>query len=385
MTIYLDNGATTQLAPEVRDAMSPWLGERWGNPSSSHRMGLDAARAVKDARRELAEALGCAPAEVVLTSGGTESDALALIGGALGVAGPIKPAHIVMSTVEHPAVIESAGLLRDLGWQVDSVGVDAQGRVDPEAVTDAVRPDTAVVSVMLVNNEIGAVSPLAEIARAARAKSAHVLIHTDAVQAFTKLPLDVRDLGVDLLSLSGHKFHGPTGTGALYVRAGVRLRPMLTGGGQEGGRRSGTENVAGVVGLGAAAKLGAADLPAKTREIASRRDRLHSILATAIEDLRLNGPASGPARVCHNLHVSVPGVESASLLHALEARGVYASAGSACHSRDAQLSHVLRAVGAQARGHAHLRLTLSRYTTDEEVEAAGSAFVSAVRELRPPR
>lgn len=382
MTIYLDNGATTQLAPEVREAMLPWLGERWGNPSSTHRLGLAAARAIQQARRELAEALGCAAGEVVVTSGGTEADALAVIGGALGARGPAKPGHIIVSAVEHPAVLQSAALLQELGWHVSEVPVDHRGRVEPAAVADEVRPDTALVSVMLVNNEIGSVQPVAAIAEAARDKNPDVLVHTDAVQAFTKLPLDVRDLGVDLLSLSGHKFHGPAGTGALYVRKGVRLRPMLVGGGQEGGRRSGTENTAGIVGMAAAASLGAADLPARCREIAARRDRLYADLAAALGDLTLNGPPSGPERVCHNLHVSVPGCESASLLHALESRDVYASAGSACHSKDAKLSHVLQAVGAKPRGHAHLRLTLSRYTTDDEVRQAGAAFVSAVQELR---
>ncbi len=385
MTIYLDNGATTRLAPEARDAMLPWLGERWGNPSSSHRLGLAAARAVKEARRDLADALGCATDEVVFTSGGTESDALAMVGGTLGATGPNQPGHVVVSALEHPAVIESAALLRDVGWQIDEVGVDGQGLVDPAAVADAVRPDTAVVSVMLVNNEIGSVQPLARIAQLVRTISPKVLVHTDAVQAFTKMPLDVRDLGVDLLSVSGHKFHGPAGTGALYVRGGVRLRPMLTGGGQEGGRRSGTENVPGVVGLGAAARLGTTDLVSKTRQMATRRDRLHGILSGAFDDLVLNGPDAGPERVCHNLHVSIPGCESASLLHALEARGVYASAGSACHSKDAKLSHVLRAVGAQPRGHGHLRLTLSRYTTDDEVDQAGAAFICTVNELRAAR
>ena len=381
MTIYLDNGATTRLAPEVRDAMLPWLGERWGNPSSSHRLGLAAARAVKGARRDLADALGCAPGEVVVTSGGTEADILAVVGGALARRGG-TPGHVVVSAIEHPAVLEAASLLEELGWEVTQVGVDDQGRVDPAAVADAVRPDTAVVSVMLVNNEIGSVQPVAELAQAARARQPDVLVHTDAVQAFTKMPLDVRDLGVDLLSLSGHKFHGPMGSGALYVRDGVRLRPLAVGGGQEGGRRSGTENVPGIVGLAAAARLGTADLPAKCRDITTRRDRLHATLAKAFDDLTLNGPASGPHRICHNLHVSVPGCESASLLHALEAQGVYASAGSACHSKDARLSHVLQAVGAQPRGHAHLRLTLSAHTTDDDVERAGAAFISAVRELR---
>lgn len=382
MTVYLDNGATTRLAPEVREAMLPWLGERWGNPSSSHRLGLDAARAVKQARRDLADSLGCAATEVVLTSGGTEADALAVIGGALGLAGPKKPGHIVVSAIEHPAVLESAGLLKDVGWDVTEIGVDGQGLVSPDAIAQAMRDDTALVSVMLVNNELGAVQPIEEIVRAAKARKSDVLVHTDAVQAFTKLQFDVRDLGVDLLSVSGHKFHGPTGTGALYVRSTVRLRPLLAGGGQEGGRRSGTENVPGAVGLAAAARLGCQDLSAKVQEITARRDRLHARLSDSVDGLTLNGPPSGPRRVCHNLHISVTGCESASLLHAMEAKGVYASAGSACHSKDAKLSHVLQAVGAKARGEAHLRLTLSRDTTDEDVDKAAAAFVAAIAELR---
>ncbi len=380
--IYLDNGATTRLAPSVAEAMRPWLGERWGNPSSAHRLGLNAARAVKDSRRALADSLACAAEEIVFTSGGTESDALSIIGGALGSVGPGKTGHVVVSSVEHPAVLEAAAFLRDLGWETTEVGVDGRGLVDPVEVADAVRPDTAVVSVMLVNNELGAVQPLQAIVRAVRARKPAVRIHTDAVQGFTKMPIDVRDLDVDMLSLSGHKFHGPQGAGALYVRQGVRLRALLSGGGQERGRRSGTENVAGVVGLAAAARLGCDDLATRCRAIADRRDRLHDRLRNAMPELRLNGPPSGPDRVCHNLHVTLPGAESAPLLHALEARGVYASAGSACHAADAKLSHALRAVGASPRGEAHLRLTLSDTTTDQEVEDAAQAFVEAAGEVR---
>jgi len=377
--IYLDNAATTRVAPEVRAAMAPWLGELWGNPSSAHRLGLAAGRAVKESRRTLADALGCAPEEVVFTSGGTEADSLAVFGVA---AAARRPGHLIVSAIEHPAVLESARALEARGWRLDLAPVDGQGRVDPDEIAGLVGEDTALVSVMHVNNEVGTVQPIAELVRAVRRRSPKTRVHTDAVQSFTKEPTDVDTLGVDLLSLSSHKVHGPMGAGALYVRKGTRLGPLFGGGGQEGGHRPGTENLPGIVGLAAAARLGTGARPREAPAMTARRDRLWEGLRDRVEGVRLNGP-EGPGRVCHNLHVSVPRVESQPLLHALEARGVLASAGSACHAQTTSLSHVLAAIGLQARGEAHLRLSLSRETTDAEVEAAVEAFAEAVADLLP--
>ena len=376
---YLDNAATTRLAPEVRRAMDPWLGELVGNPSSLHRLGLAAGRAVSAARRALARCLGCAPEEVVFTSGGTESAALAI----LGAGGRARrPGRVVVSAVEHPAVLESARLLEARGWCVDVVPVDSAGRVDPGRVAEAVRADTRLVSVMHANNELGTVQPVAEAARAARAANPDVLVHTDAVQSLGKLPVDVAALGVDLLSLSAHKLHGPSGSGALYVRRGVKLAPLFGGGEQERGLRPGTENVPGIVGLGAAVALADDERPELAGRLARLRDALSDGLRSSIPGLRVNGgPADG--RLCSHLHVSLPGLASEPLLHALEALGVYASAGSACHARRAGPSHVLLAIGLPARGEAHLRLTLSRDTSEAEVALALDAVPRAVSSLRP--
>jgi cysteine desulfurase len=358
--------------------MLPWLGEVWGNPSSGHRPGLAAARAVKQARALVAEALGCAPDELVFTAGGTEADVLALKGVCWAAR---APGHLVISAIEHPAVRNAAQELESEGWRLDIAPVDSRGLVSPEALAALVGPDTVLVSIMHVNNEIGTVQPIAELARAAKRANERSLFHTDAVQAFTKVPVGLRDLGVDLLSVSSHKIHGPMGVGALAVRSGVRIRALFSGGGQEGGRRSGTENVPGLVGFSTAARLGTEGLAAEAAAIRSRRDQLQSLVVDRVADVDVNG-ADGPARACNNLHLSVRGVASQPLLHALEARGIHGSAGSACHSKETRLSHVLQAIGAVAEGWGHIRLTLSRYTTDEEVEAAADAFEEAVAGLR---
>ena len=375
---YLDNAATTRLAPQVREAMVPWLGEQVGNPSSLHRFGLAAGRAVAAARRTVAATLGCSHDEVVFTSGGTEADALAVLGAARAAR---RPGHVLVSAVEHPAVLESARLLTSRGWRVDELEVDSAGRVDPDRLLAALRPDTRLVSVMHVNHELGTVQPIAEVARAVHAANPEAVVHCDAVQSFGKLPVDVRSLGVDLLSLSAHKIHGPMGVGALYVRSGVRIVPLLGGGGQERGLRPGTENVPGVVGLAEAAALADEEAMTERRRISSLRDDLWAGLAERVDGIRSNGP-TGTDRVCSHLHVSVPGLDSEPLLHALEARGVYASAGSACHARRAATSHVLRAIGRTERGEAHLRLSLSRETTGAEVGVALEAVPDAVASLR---
>lgn len=378
-TIYLDNGATTAVAPEVRDAMLPWLGESWGNPSSRHRLGLGAARAIKESRKIIAEALGCEPAEVVFTSGGTEADALAVAGCARSAQ---HTGHIICSAIEHPAVLNSVRALEERGWRADVLPVDRQGLVDPTDVAERVTEETVLVSVMHTNNELGSIQPIAAIATAARRANPRLKVHTDAVQSFTKEPVHLRLLGVDLLSVSSHKIHGPMGVGALIVRKGTTLQPLVRGGGQELGMRSGTENVPGIVGFAQAVRMACASREADHASIGERRDRLQALLQARLPNMRVNGPSTGPQRACNNLHLSIPGVASESILHALEAEGVYGSAGSACNSRNARLSHVLEAVGLEARGWAHVRLTLSRYTTELEVADAAEAITRAVAELR---
>jgi cysteine desulfurase len=362
--IYLDHAATTPLDPAVRDAIVGVLEALPGNPSSLYAEGRAARDALDEARAQVAEVLAADPGEIVFTSGGSEGAALAIRGTALAAARNGQR-HLVTTAVEHHAVLHTVRLLGQRhGFEATEVPVDAEGLVDPDAVVSAVRPDTALVSVMYANNEMGAIQPIAEIAEALHDHPA--LIHTDAVQAPGQLPVDVPTLGVDLLSIAAHKFHGPKGVGALFVRRGVRLSPQIVGGSQERYRRAGTENVAFAVGLGAALERAESERPV----VRAHNERLRDLLiegVAAIPGNRLNGPRG--RRLPNNVNVCFEGVESEALLLGLDAAGIAASSGSACTSASLEPSHVLLAMGIEpdlAAG--SLRLTTGHANTEAEIE-----------------
>lgn len=373
--IYLDHNATTPIAPEVLEAMLPWLREHHGNPSSSHAYGRRAAQAVATARAQVAQLIGAQPDEVVFTGCATEANNLAL----LGVAREVGPSrrHLVISAVEHPAVTAPTMFLRDQGWQVTVVPVDEFGRISVEALERALTAEPALVSVMHANNEVGTLQEIREIARLTRPRG--IVLHSDAAQSAGKLPLNVHDLGVDLLTLAGHKFNAPKGVGALYVRAGTPVRSITHGADQEHGLRPGTENVALIVALGAAAALAHASLPGITTQLQSLRDRLHAKLQARVPGLRLNGHPD--QRLPNTLHVSFPGVSGRSLL-AEASDAVAASVGSACHSEQDAVSGVLAAMGFDAeRARGAVRLSVGRTTQVADIDRAAEALTAAWERL----
>jgi cysteine desulfurase len=373
--IYLDNNATTRPAAEVVDAMLPYLREHWGNASSAHGMGRMPEGALVQARSQMAAFLGCQPAEVVFNGGGTEGINHALRG--VFEAFPAKR-HLVTSAVEHSALRAVATWLQRQGVEVTEVGVDSEGNLDLEALRQALRPDTALVSVMAANNETGVVFPIAEVAALAKARGA--LLHVDAVQAAGKVPLAPLVAVADLLNLSGHKFHGPKGAGALYIRRGLRPRPLMLGGHQERERRGGTENVPALVGLGAAAELAASHLPDMER-VCALRDRLEEGILAGIPEVRVHG--AGAPRIANTSLLGFAGLEGEALLLRLDQRGICVSTGSACTTGQREPSHVLRAMGVPAgpaRG--TIRISLSRETTGEEIEAMLAVLPGIVQELR---
>ena len=374
--IYLDYNATTPLAPEVWAAMRPWFEQHFGNPSSSHAFGRPARAAVENARGEVARLLGASPEEIVFTGGGTEANNLAIIGAAQVPSE--RGRHLVTTAVEHPAVLEVCRWLAGHGFELTVVPVDGCGRVDPAAIQAALTPRTILVSVMHANNEVGTVQPLAEIAALTRPRG--VLLHADAAQSAGKIPVRVDELGVDLLTVAGHKLYAPKGVGALYVRRGVRLARVTHGAGQEGGLRPGTENVPAIVGLGAACRLADDETASRPAELRACRDLLWQLLAADLADIRWHGQ---PASLLPNtLSVGFRGVSAAALMQALE--GFLAvSAGAACHSAGVTLSATLRAMGVPEEYAAGtLRFSAGRPTTAAEVRAAAGAVIGAVRSLR---
>jgi cysteine desulfurase len=380
LPIYMDNNATTPLDRQVLEAMVPYLKEDFGNPASAtHAFGWTAEAAVDLAREQLAEALGASPEEILFTSGATESDNMTLMG-------LLHPGdHFVTAATEHEAVLETAHYLERIGVRVTVLPVDSYGVVSPSALGEAIEPETALVSVMLANNETGTLNPVRELAETAHERG--VPFHTDAAQAFCKISVDVEELGVDLMSLSAHKCYGPKGVGVLYLRrrptSDVRrvwLEPLLRGGGQEWGLRSGTLNVPGIVGFGRAAALGAAALPEEAATISSLRDMLFDLLRVGIPEVWLNGHPT--ERLPGTLNVSFPGVAVGDLLGALPELAV--SAGSACASLNSEPSHVLRAMGLEDKTGAAVRFSLGRFTTSAEVESAAALVVQATAELGMP-
>jgi len=373
--IYLDANATTPLHPTVVEVMRPWVSEEFGNPSSSHPAGRRAAQAVNNARGQVAALLNARPEEIVFTGGGSEANNLALKGVAWGRRE--RGRHLIISGVEHPAVREPSRFLEREGWAVSVLPVDGCGRVDPQDVADALRPDTVLVSVMHANNETGSLNPLAEVATLCRERG--VLVHTDAAQSVGKIPVNTEGLEVDLVTLAGHKLHGPKGVGALYVRDGLELEPLIHGAGHEQGRRAGTENVAGVVGLGAACRWAHTEgLVTYAEAVRERRDRIHELLAAALPGLALNGHPE--ERLPNTLNVSIPGVLGREVLAACPE--VAASTGSACHEDADYPSEVLMAMGlSKDRALGSMRLSLSLLTGDEDVERAAAALAAAARSV----
>ena len=378
MRIYLDHNATTPPLPEVVRAVERALTERFGNPSSVHTFGQQAKAELDDARAAVAALIDADAHEVVFTSGGTEADNLALRGAAEALE-PLGRRHLVTTGIEHEAVINTVKALERRGWTATSVPVPASGVVAIDALRDAITDQTAVVSVMHANNEVGTIQPVAEIAAIARSRGA--LVHTDAVQSVGKIPVSVKTLGVDLLSLSAHKFGGPKGAGALWIRRGVRLVSVMTGGRHERNRRAGTENVPAIAGLGAAAIAARAKLADEGARIAALRDRLEQAILASVPGTALNGDPH--QRVPNTTNISVEGVEAESLLIALDLEGVAVSTGSACSSGTLEASHVLRAMGLPAaRTRNSLRFSLGTQNTIDEIDFVARVLPGLVARLR---
>ena len=378
MRVYLDHNATTPLDPEVLAAMTPFLAEGFGNPSSLHVWGREARQALERARATIAGALGSADKDtVVFTSGGTEADNLALMG--VAASQEKRGRHVILSSVEHHAVLNAAAHLGRQGFEVTRLSVDSQGLLDPDDVRRVIRPDTVLVSLMYGNNETGVLFPIASVGRICRQRG--VTFHTDAVQSFGKLPLDVEMLCVDLLSLSGHKTHGPKGIGALFIRRGTRMQPLLHGGAQERSRRAGTENVAAAVGLARATELSLQDQAGESRRMADLRDRLEGGVMAALPGVLRNGHPT--ERLPHTTNLAFAGVEAESLILALDLAGIGASSGAACSSGSLEPSHVLAAMGLPPeRVLSSVRFSLGRTTTREEIEHVLEVLPPIVERMR---
>ena len=375
--VYADNAATTKLSPAVLEAMMPYLTEEYGNPSSLYRFGNHAKRAIEQARKEVADVLGAEPFEIFFTGGGTEADNwVKEIMRSLKARGKN---HFITSAVEHHALLHSAQRLQKEGFEVTFIPVDREGRIDPEQVRAAIRPETGLVSIMFANNEIGTIYPIKEIGAICR--QAGVLFHTDAVQAAGHLPINVKEMNIDLLSLSAHKFHGPKGVGAFYCRRGIPLPSLIDGGAQERGKRAGTENVAGIVGLGAALRLANEEMSEASARVSAMRDRLIDGILQTVPMCRLNGPRHN--RLPGNCNISFLGIEGESLLLRLDLAGIAASSGSACASSSLDPSHVLLAIGLPHEvAHGSVRLSLSDYNTEEDVDYILEKLPEIVSTLR---
>jgi cysteine desulfurase len=378
MRIYLDHNATTPLDPLVAERMAQAMRDVWGNASSVHHFGQQAKAALDQARSEVAALIGGDASEVVFTAGGTESDNLA-IRGAADALEPTGRRHLVTSAIEHEAVLNTVKALARRGWRVTIVPVDASGIVPVERLRDAITDDTAIVSVMHANNEIGTIQPIAEIAALARERGA--LFHTDAVQSAGKIPVDVRALGVDLLTIAGHKFYGPKGTGALWIRRGVRLISPITGGRQERSRRAGTENVPALVGLGVASAVAQKKMAVESPRLAALRDRLEAGVLATVPGSERNGAAA--PRVPNTANISIDRVEAESLLIGLDLAGIAVSSGSACSSGTLEPSHVLKAMGLpHARTLGSLRFSLGAANTEADIDRVIATLPPLVEKLR---
>ena len=381
--IYFDHAGTTPMDERVLEAMLPYFTQLYGNASSVHTVGQEARYALDAARERVARVLNCRNREVVFTSGGTESDNAAIRGGAYALEETGR--HVITTAAEHHAVLHACQMLENRGWEVTYLPVDDYGRVDPQQVADAIAPETALVSIMYANNEIGTINPIPEISAAvkdrAQALGRTIVMHTDAVQAAGFLDLDVRRLGVDMMSLSGHKFYGPKGVGVLFLRRGVPYLPLITGGGQERERRSGTENVAGIIGLSVALEMADNQREEVGAQCAALRDRIIAEVQRLIPDAILNGHPTD--RLPNNVNFSFDGVEGESILLGLDLQGIAASSGSACSSGSLEPSHVLLALGQTAdTARGSLRVTLGKYNTDAEVDRLLAVLTGLIGDLR---
>ncbi len=381
--VYLDHAATTPVAPEVIDAMLPYMREIWGNPSSIHRFGRQASRAVEASRETVAKLLNCTAREIYFTAGGTEADNLAIFGAAY--ARQEKGKHIITSVIEHHAVLHSVDALEKQGWEITRLPVDELGLISLDDLKKAIRSDTTLVSIMHANNEVGVIQPVAEIGAICR--EAGVLFHTDAVQTAGHVPIDVVAMNIDTLSLSGHKLYGPKGVGALYIRKGIKIKPMIYGGGHERGMRSGTENVPGIVGLAKAVELAMADMEEESAREAHLRDKLLDGILARVPDSFVTGHRT--QRLPNNASVIIQYVEGEAQLLRLDAVGIAVSSGSACTSGSLDPSHVLTNMGIPvAFAHGSLRLSLGRSTTEEDIDYVLEKLppvIELLREMSPFR
>ncbi|MCI8755865.1 MAG: cysteine desulfurase NifS [Oscillospiraceae bacterium] len=379
--VYADNAATTQVSDEVLEAMLPWLKEGYGNPSSIYEKGRQAGHAIEDARKKMAEALGAQPQEIYFTGCGSEADNWALKGVMHKLASKGKK-HLITTVFEHHAILHTCASLEKEGFEITYLPVGPLGLVTPEQVAQAIRPDTGLVSIMYANNEIGTIQPIPEIGKICRERG--VLFHTDAVQAVGNVPINVVEQNIDMLSMSGHKIHAPKGVGALYMKKGIVIPNLIDGGEQERGRRAGTENVASIVGLGRAIELACADIPGKIAKVTPMRDRIIDALSD-IPMCRLNGDRN--RRLMGNVNMSFVGAEGEAILLGLDLRGICASSGSACTTGSLDPSHVLLALGlCHEVAHGSLRLTISDWTTEEDVDhiiASVKEVITKTREMSP--
>lgn len=376
--IYLDHSATTPVDPQVAELMMTYYLEFYGNPSSVHAYGRQVKKALEEARSQVASLIGADPSEIIFTSGGTESDNLAIQGAAK--ARVAKGKHLITTAVEHHAVLDTMKYLGKNGYEVTILPVDEEGIISLEELEAAIRPDTILISIMHANNEVGTIQPIAEIGKIARAKG--ILLHVDAVQSLGKLPINVKDMNIDLLTISSHKIYGPKGVGALYLRKGVRVSPLVFGGSQERKFRSGTENAPGIIGFGKACELSQQRLEEESKELTRLRDKLIDGIMTQISDVKLNGP-HGANRLPNNVNISIRFIEGESLLLSLDMLGIAASSGSACTSGSLDPSHVLLAMGLSHEvAHGSLRLSLGRQNTEEEIDYVLEQLPKIVERLR---
>jgi cysteine desulfurase len=375
-TIYFDNNATTKMAPEVLEEIKPYFSELYGNPSSMHTFGGQISHKIRRACEQVADLLGCDPSEIIFTSGGTESDNAA-IKGMLATLGNKR--KVITTRVEHPAVLAVCRELENHGYTVVELSVDKYGRLDLTELAESIDDDTALVTIMYANNETGVIFPIEKIAELVTSRG--VVFHTDAVQVVGKIPLNLAQSNIDLLSLSGHKLHGPKGIGALYVRKGTRLSPFMLGGHQEAGRRAGTENVPGIIGLGKACELATENFKEENKKVKYLRDKLENAILKSCPDCRLNGDKDN--RLPNTTNISFEYIEGEAILLLLDRLGICASSGSACTSGSLEPSHVLRAMGVPfTAAHGSIRFSLSRYNTEEEVDYTIEKMPQIVNQLR---
>ncbi len=381
MYVYMDNGGTTQIDPLVLKEMMPYLKEKYGNASSIHKIGREAKEALIKSRKTIAKLLNCEEGEIIFTGSGTEANNFVIKSVGFAASKGLfskKKKHIIISAIEHHCILHAAEWMKKQGFDITIIPVDKDGLINPKDVEKAITKETVLVSIMMANNEIGTIQPIKEIGKICKEKK--VYFHTDAVQAFGKVPVDVKDLGVDMLTISAHKIHGPKGVAALYLKAGTKIDPLLHGGGHEFGFRSSTENVAGAVGLAKATELMIRNMDKEVKKMTNQRDKLIESLLK-IENTRLNGHPT--KRICNNANFSFKFIEGEALNLTLDEMGIAASTGSACSSTSLEPSHVLLSIGLKhGEAHGSLRLTLSRFTTDKEVDFVIKSIPKAVKKLR---